>query len=146
MISTASTTKNGLMSSIDKAKLDSLRDYELPIATTETLGGIKPDGQSVVVNESGVLSVLSGMPMCIERTLYASAWDVDTLTQKVSADINVNNRNVIDFTPDYVQTVARHHILAVKEENDGITFQCDSIPVSDVTVYITSMGVVRSAD
>ena len=59
--------------------------------------------------------------------------------------VNVNNRNVVDYPPSYIQTVSQHHVIAVEEEPDGITFQCDTIPVTDITVYITSMGVVKNA-
>ena len=34
--------------------------YTLPIATTDTLGGIKPDGKTTFVNEKGVLSAKGG--------------------------------------------------------------------------------------
>lgn len=34
--------------------------YELPIATTNTLGGIKPDGTTITVNENGVASASGG--------------------------------------------------------------------------------------
>ncbi len=46
--------------------LETIRDwcngrflYSIPIATTETLGGIKPDGTSIVVDESGTAKVIS---------------------------------------------------------------------------------------
>ena len=34
--------------------------YELPIATTDTLGGIKPDGTSITVDENGIASASGG--------------------------------------------------------------------------------------
>lgn len=146
MIPTVSSTENGLMTSLDKSKLDNLAEYELPIATTEVLGGIKPDGQSVVVSDTGVLSAVSGMPICTECVLNADGWDPDSYSQKIMLEVNVNNRNVIDYPPECIQIVSQHHVLAIKEETDGITFQCDSIPVNDITVYVTSMGVIRNAN
>ena len=34
--------------------------YELPIATTEILGGVMPDGTSITVDENGVISAVGG--------------------------------------------------------------------------------------
>lgn len=34
--------------------------YELPIATTEILGGVMPDGTTITVDENGVVSMLGG--------------------------------------------------------------------------------------
>ena len=146
MIPTVSSTENGLMTSLDKSKLDNLAEYELPIATTEVLGGIKPDGQSVVISDTGVLSAVAGMPMCTERVLNADGWDPDSYSQKIMLEVNVNNRNVIDYPPECIQIVSQHHVLTIKEETDGITFQCDSIPVNDITVYVTSMGEIRKVN
>ena len=143
MIPTASDTVNGLMSSTDKVKLDQMSVYELPIATTKTLGGVKPDGESVIVDENGVMSAVTGMPVCTQCTLKADKWDPDSKSQKIKMTVNTNNRNVIDYPPQYIQIVSQHHILAIKEESDGITFQCDAIPVNDITAYVTSMGVIN---
>jgi hypothetical protein len=48
------------MSASDKAKLDNISDeanaYTLPIATSETLGGIKV-GQNLIADTEGLLSV-----------------------------------------------------------------------------------------
>lgn len=56
--SAATTDTAGLMSALDKQKLDSLTTYSLPIANTTTLGGIKPDGTTIIVdNETGIASV-----------------------------------------------------------------------------------------
>lgn len=43
--------------------IDSLNksvDYNLPIATTETLGGVKVDGTTVTINDDGVISATTG--------------------------------------------------------------------------------------
>lgn len=146
MIPTVSSTVNGLMTSIDKIKLDNVAEYTLPVATTENLGGVKPDGVSIIVDDDGVMSSVTGMPLCTECTLTVDGWDPDYLTQKIMMEVNVNKRNVVDYSPEYIQTVSQHHILAIREEADGITFQCDSIPVNAIKVYITSMGVTRNVN
>lgn len=147
MVGLVDETNDGLMSALDKAKLDSIeagaKNYILEPATTEKLGGVKPDGTSIVVDENGVMRSLTGMPLCTQCVLDADAWDPDNFTQKITMEVNVNNRNVIDYPPEYIQIVSQHHVLAIREETDGITFKCDTIPVNDITVYITSMGVTR---
>lgn len=55
--SVATTTTDGLMSSEDKTKLDSISsDYNLPIASTDTLGGIKI-GNGLEVESDGTVNV-----------------------------------------------------------------------------------------
>lgn len=55
----ATDTTAGLMSAADKKKLDSIQDdankYELPIASSTTLGGVKV-GTNVTITEDGTLS------------------------------------------------------------------------------------------
>lgn len=57
--STATTSKNGLMSSTDKSKLDGIaanaNNYTLPAATSSTLGGVKTG--SNITNSSGTISL-----------------------------------------------------------------------------------------
>lgn len=48
----ATTSSNGLMSSTDKAKLDTLKNYTLPTASNTTLGGVKTT--SSVTSTSGL--------------------------------------------------------------------------------------------
>lgn len=44
----------------DKEKLDSLENYELPIGTVETLGGVKPDNETFTIDENGVGHAIGG--------------------------------------------------------------------------------------
>ena len=148
IIPTATTSNPGLMSALDKAKLESVdfgvKKYVLEPATDSKLGGVMVDGITVNVDENGVLSAVTGIPILTERVLYAEGWDRDTKTQKVSLTVDTNNRNVIDYPPAYIQIVSQHHVLAIREESDGIIFQCDTIPINDITVYVTSMGVINN--
>lgn len=150
MIGLADSSTDGLLSALDKVKLDSIeygaKNYVLEPATKEKLGGVKPDGVSIVADENGVISSVTGMPLCTQCVLDADAWDPDSFTQKITMEVNVNNRNVIDYPPECIQVVSQHHVLAIKEEVDGITFQCDAIPVNDITVYVTSMGVTKNVN
>lgn len=57
---TATTDSPGMMGAMDKAKLDGIDEhanaYTLPAATTGSLGGVRPDGQTITVNPEGVIS------------------------------------------------------------------------------------------
>ncbi len=59
----ATTTIHGLMSSGDKQKLDSIQDganaYTLPVAATDTIGGVKPDGKTITIGEDGTITAQS---------------------------------------------------------------------------------------
>lgn len=48
-------------------------DYELPIASTSVLGGVKPDGTTITVNENGVITCIndSSIPNWVASTLYS---------------------------------------------------------------------------
>ena len=52
----ATSANDGLMSKEDKAKLDTLKNYTLPAATSTTLGGVKV-GSGISVKTDGTISV-----------------------------------------------------------------------------------------
>lgn len=53
------TTDDGKLYIGDK-EVSGSGSYELPIATTEILGGVIPDGTSITVDENGVISAVGG--------------------------------------------------------------------------------------
>ena len=55
----ATSSTAGLMSALDKQKLDASVAYELPVAATNILGGIKPDGTTITVTETGIASAIT---------------------------------------------------------------------------------------
>lgn len=59
----ATTTIHGLMSSGDKQKLDGIQDganaYTLPVAATDAIGGVKPDGKTITISEDGTITAQS---------------------------------------------------------------------------------------
>ena len=63
----ATTTSNGLMSKKDKGKLDELENYSLPIATADTLGGVKV-GSGLSITD-GILSATAGGNLKIDTLL-----------------------------------------------------------------------------
>lgn len=112
MVGLVDRTNDGLMSSLDKAKLDAIS-----------------------------LDTLSKMPTCTKHILSASRWDSTAFTQKINMIINTNNHNAVDYPAGYNQIVLDCGIRAIREESNGITFKCNTRPTSDVVVYITSTKV-----
>lgn len=59
-VEAATPSGAGMMSAADKGKLDGIEDgannYRLPPATSETLGGVRPDGTSITISADGILS------------------------------------------------------------------------------------------
>ena len=53
------TTDDGKLY-IGNKEISSGGSYELPIATTEILGGVMPDGTTITVDENGVISAVGG--------------------------------------------------------------------------------------
>ena len=59
----ATQSANGLMSASDKKKLDGIQSgankYALPVASTATLGGVKPDGTTITIGPDGTITAQS---------------------------------------------------------------------------------------
>lgn len=51
---------NGIIDTVNELIDSGGGGYTLPIATTETLGGVKVDGTSITANEEGVISAIGG--------------------------------------------------------------------------------------
>lgn len=141
----ATTERNGLMSSADKAKLNGIENnanyYVLPTASTEIIGGIKIDGRTIVMDNSGTIRSNAGVPDARRLVIPRSAWNSISLTQKVAIDLDVSYRNTVDVEPSSVDLWINHRVYAISEASDGITFRCDSIPTGDIVIYIISSMV-----
>ena len=133
LIPLASETGYGLMNPNDYAKLNKIVPYTV-------------DGITIKADKNGVISAIGGTPTCRKITLTASGWDIDSKTQFVSMEIDTRNRNIVDVPPAYVQAFANYRIMAINEDSNGITFQCDTIPMVDIECYVTSMGVISDAN
>lgn len=141
----ATTESDGLMSSTDKVKLNSIEsnanNYVLPVATTNTIGGVKPDGLSIRVDENGVISSNAGVPSVKRCVLLASDWDQSTLTLKYETTIDTDMRNTVDVDSSSMDAWVSSRVYAISEAADGITFRCSTIPLIDIVVFITSYTV-----
>ena len=73
----------GLMTAADKTKLDSLENYTLPAATTDTLGGVKVDGSTITAVDGtiGVAKVANAL------TVGSKTFDGSAAVTITAADI-----------------------------------------------------------
>ena len=73
-ISTMKTGKQNKLIAGDNITIDEATNtisstassYELPVATTTTLGGVKPDGETTVVNPNGIISAIGAVASFVD--------------------------------------------------------------------------------
>lgn len=62
-VAQATSSADGLMAAADKKKLDGIQPaankYTLPVASTATLGGVKPDGRTITIGPDGTITAQS---------------------------------------------------------------------------------------
>ena len=82
----------GLMTAADKTKLDSLENYTLPAATTDTLGGVKVDGSTITAVDGtiGVAKVANAL------TVGSKTFDGSAAVTITAADIDTYTKSEID--------------------------------------------------
>ena len=76
--------------------------YELPIATTEILGGVMPDGTTITVDENGVISAVGGSGGGLELIgeYYISSSTAGLTTIISTADYKEGDIYLILVSPD----------------------------------------------
>nr|DAP15746.1 MAG TPA: hypothetical protein [Caudoviricetes sp.] len=62
-VAQATSSADGLLAAADKKKLDGIQSgankYTLPVASTVTLGGVKPDGKTIIIGPDGTITAQS---------------------------------------------------------------------------------------
>ena len=62
-VAQATSSADGLLAATDKKKLDGIQSgankYALPVASTATLGGVKPDGKTITIGPDGTITAQS---------------------------------------------------------------------------------------
>lgn len=62
-VAQATSSADGLLAAADKKKLDGIQPaankYTLPVASTATLGGVKPDGRTITIGPDGTITAQS---------------------------------------------------------------------------------------
>ena len=112
---------------------------KLPIATGDKVGGIKVDGSTITVDESGTASSHNGITVSPVLTLTASGWIDNTQTVEIALD--VTNRIVVDETFGEQPTWREFNVYPSSVSETGITFTCTTTPTSDLTFKVTSFTV-----
>lgn len=82
----------GLMTAADKTKLDSLENYTLPAATTDTLGGVKVDGSTITAVDGtiGVAKVANAL------TVGSKTFDGSAAVTITAGDIDAYTKSEVD--------------------------------------------------
>lgn len=93
----ASTTTNGIMSSADKVKLDSLSNYTLPTADSSTLGGIKI-GSGLNIDSNGTVSVDNKLYILVNSLESVSTPDAN----KIYLVLNSSSTSETNSFTEYV--------------------------------------------
>ncbi|MDP4184066.1 MAG: hypothetical protein Q8862_02755 [Bacteroidota bacterium] len=110
----ATSTSSGLFSAADKAKLDGLTNYTLPVASATALGGVKV-GTNLSIDGDGVLSAVGGVASIVAGTGITSSVDA-------SKNVTLSLSNVNDKT--------------IMGNNSGISAPPAPIAVSDVKTML----------
>ena len=90
------TTDDGKLYIGDKEILGG-SSYELPIATTEILGGVMPDGTTITVDENGVISVSGTFNVTAVDTLLDITFSVHKDSIPSGGKTIILPRNITDY-------------------------------------------------
>lgn len=76
--------------------------YSLPIATTDVLGGVKPDGTTITIDENGVISGASTyeLPIATDSTLGGVMVDGETITVDENGTISGSSTYELPMATD----------------------------------------------
>lgn len=105
-------------------------DYTLPIATNSVLGGVKPDGNTITVDEDGTIHGANTYTLPIATTAVLGGIKVDGTT------ITVNSEGVItcindSSIPNWVASTA--YITGMLVVNGTVIYQCKTGHTSGAT-------------
>lgn len=143
----ATPSADGLMSSTDKTKLDGLGsggNYTLPVADSDTLGGVKAGGNNITIDVDGTIHAASGGYTLPTMTDSVKGGALLGSTLEVVADVlNVKE----DVSPQY--KIIDHGSISA-----NINIDVSAAPVQKITVdaaigitftnWNTSSGYCRS--
>jgi len=114
------------------ALLSDITSYSLPTATTTVLGGIKIDGSTITINDSGVISASIG-------SVYTLPTATTTVLGGVKIDgstITINGSGVISSAYAYVLPTASTTVLGgVKVDGSSVTINGSGVITANYTTY-----------
>lgn len=83
----------------------------------------------------------SGLQITQSNTLTLTVASWSNNAQTITYAHDTAKRNVIDVDPASVKEWASCGVLATAETASTITFECDTVPTSDLSFRVTSMEV-----
>ena len=114
------------------AMLSDITSYSLPTATTTVLGGVKIDGSTITINDSGVISAAIG-------SVYTLPTATTTVLGGVKIDgstITINGSGVISSAYAYVLPTATTSVLGgVKVDGSSVTINGSGVITANYTTY-----------
>ena len=114
------------------AMLSDITSYSLPTATTTVLGGVKIDGSTITINDSGVISAAIG-------SVYTLPTATTTVLGGVKIDgstITINGSGVISSASAYTLPTATTSVLGgVKVDGSSVTINGSGVITANYTTY-----------
>ena len=114
------------------ALLSDITSYSLPTATTTVLGGVKIDGSTITINDSGVISAAIG-------SVYTLPTATTTVLGGVKIDgstITINGSGVISSASAYTLPTATTTVLGgVKVDGSSVTINGSGVITANYTTY-----------
>lgn len=141
----ASTTKEGLLSSEDKTKLDGLENYTLPQATETVLGGVMVTSATDSTSTTAVLTAAAGKAIMEAARAAGKSLDLagTTLTLK---DADGNPISTITI-PEYILPAATTSTLGGVKAGTGVNIAADgTISVEIPSDGLSFKGTVATED
>ena len=149
-IPNATTEKDGTMSKADKAKLDSLENYTLPVATTTTLGGVKvpesykPNPPSpyvsnpLILTEEGNLILrnehVDGNPENMNSSRFIK---FEASTNSVIGSFRIYNVEYSSYGNAKLGLISKSYFDKFKAKQDALT----EIQLNNINNAITSISI-----
>lgn len=108
-------------------------NIQIPKATNDDAGAVKPDGTTITVDENGVISASGGSPVTTTKTLSSSGWTNKTQPINIT-DVTANS--IILVGPDSAssQDWFDDEVRCSAQGNGTLTFVCGNTPTTDITV------------
>ena len=114
------------------ALLSDITSYSLPTSTTTVLGGVKIDGSTITINDSGVISAAIG-------SVYTLPTATTTVLGGVKIDgstITINGSGVISSASAYTLPTATTSVLGgVKVDGSSVTINGSGVITANYTTY-----------
>ena len=121
------------------------------LATDSTVGVVKPDNTTIIVDSFGILTAIGGgggggaEVQTAQVTIATSDWSNKSCTKTVTGVTTSNNIIIAsDLSTRSVYNTAG--VYAVSQANSSITFGCDKTPTASVVVNIMILEVLENAD